>query len=251
MKLAASILVILAGASAAFAAAPAIAVTSPALTANLRRADAGATPFTREMLQASLARDLTAHFNLEGDLQLDFVRPWTPPARVASAWQLEILEFPSVPASSFMVRCRLTADGDVVAEPNFVLRASLWRDAWATRAPLVAGSAFDATQLEVRRVDALRERNIVPITAAGRTHIFNRAIPAGRLLTWADVARRPLVKKGELVEVSASEGALTITLKGLAMENGAEGDTILIRNPESRKDFPARVTDEKRVQVRF
>jgi flagella basal body P-ring formation protein FlgA len=40
-------------------------------------------------------------------------------------------------------------------------------------------------------------------------------------------------------------------MKALAMENGARGDTITVRNPESRKDIAALVTDENRVQVRF
>jgi flagella basal body P-ring formation protein FlgA len=59
------------------------------------------------------------------------------------------------------------------------------------------------------------------------------------------------VKKGDLVEVSASEGRLLVTLKALAMENGAQGDTVTVRNPESQKNFAAVVVDENRVQVRF
>jgi flagella basal body P-ring formation protein FlgA len=40
-------------------------------------------------------------------------------------------------------------------------------------------------------------------------------------------------------------------MKALAMENGAQGDVVTVRNPESRKDFAAQVIDENRVQVRF
>ena len=53
------------------------------------------------------------------------------------------------------------------------------------------------------------------------------------------------------VEVSAVDGMLAVTMKALAMENGAQGDTVTVRNPESRKDFAAMVIDENRVQVRF
>ncbi|MEY2878490.1 MAG: hypothetical protein RLZZ15_870, partial [Verrucomicrobiota bacterium] len=70
-------------------------------------------------------------------------------------------------------------------------------------------------------------------------------------LTWHDLARRPLVKKGEVVEVSAQEGRLVVTLKALALENGAQGDTVTVRNPESQRKFAAVVVDENRVQVRF
>ena len=225
--------------------------------AALRAADAvsdpavPAGPFTRDQLVAALTRDLAGHFKLEGDLQLELLRAWTPPARVAAAWNLTVLEYPSMPASSMLVRCQVSADGETVAETTFVLRASLWRDAWVTRQPVVAGDTFDPTQLDVRRVDLFRDREALPAAVGDRTFVFTRGVGAGRQLTWRDLNRRPLVKKGELVEVTAVEGQLNITMKGLAMENGAQGDTVTIRNPESRKDFSALVIDENHVQVRF
>lgn len=208
-------------------------------------------PFTRDELIATLTRDLAAHFNFEGDLQLELIRPWTPPARVASRWELNVLEYPTVPSSALMVRCRVLADATPVGEATFVLRAQLWRDAWVSRLPLASGAPFDPASLETRRVDLLRERDALPAAVGDRTYIFTRAVQAGRLLTWRDIARRPLVKKGDVVEVSATDGLLVVTMKALAMENGARGDTITVRNPESRKDIAALVTDENRVQVRF
>jgi flagella basal body P-ring formation protein FlgA len=219
------------------------------------RADAAGaaeqTPLTHEFLLNSLTRDLSARFNFEGDLQLELIRPWAPPARVASRWEIHVLEFPAVPSSSLMLRCRVLADGANVAETTFVLRAQLWRDAWVSRQPLTNGSTFDAALLEARRVDMLRERDVLPAAVGDRSYIFTRSVQAGRMLTWRDIARRPLVKKGDLVEVSATEGALVVTMKAFAMENGAQGDTVTVRNPESRKDFAAMVIDENRVQVRF
>jgi flagella basal body P-ring formation protein FlgA len=215
------------------------------------RAPAAASPFTRELLLSSLTASLAAHFNLEGELQLELIRSWTPPSRVASAWDLQILDFPAVASSSMMVRCRLLAEGSPVAETTFVLRAQLWRDAWATRNPLTFGGPFDPAQLETRRVDLFRDRDALPAAVGDRSYIFARAVSAGRLLTWRDIARRPLVRKGDLVEVSAVDGMLAVTMKALAMENGAQGDTVTVRNPESRKDFAAMVIDENRVQVRF
>jgi flagella basal body P-ring formation protein FlgA len=150
-----------------------------------------------------------------------------------------------------LVRCRVLADAQLVADTSLVLRASLWRDVWVSRTPLTSGTVFDPSQLEPRRVDLFRERDVVPAAVGDRTYIFARSLPAGRLLTWHDIARRPLVKKGDLVEVSASEGRLLVTMKALAMENGAQGDTVTVRNPESQRNFAAVVVDENRVQVRF
>ena len=209
------------------------------------------TPLTRDQLLAALTRDLAAHFNLEGELKLELLRPWTPPDRVATTWTVSVLEYPTMPSSSMLVRCRVLADQAPVAEPAFIFRAAHWRDVWVTRAPLTVGTTFDPAQLETRRTDLFRERDVVPAAVGDRTYIFARAIPAGRFLTWHDIARRPLVKKGSVVEVSAVDGQLLITMKALAMENGAQGDTVTVRNPESQKNFAAVVVDENRVQVRF
>ncbi len=212
------------------------------------------TALTRERLIATVAQELSAHFNLDGELQLELLRAWTAPAQVASAWDIAIIEFPSLPSASMLVRIRITADRKVVStssDGTLVLRASLWRDAWAARQPSTVGATFDPATLEVRRVDLLRERDAVPASVGDRSFVYARAVTAGRLLTWRDITRRPLVKKGEIVEVSAASGLLVVTMKGLAMENGAQGDTVTIRNPESQKNFAAIVVDENRVQVRF
>ena len=209
------------------------------------------TPLTREQLVSTLAHDLAAHFNLEGDLQLELLRAWAPPARVAATWTIDIVEYPSLPSSSMLVRCRILADAAPVADATFVLRATLWCDAWVTRQPLTVGAVFDPSLLEVRRTDLFRDRDALPAAVGDRSYIFARAVSAGRPLTWHDIARRPLVKKGDVVEVSAADGLLLVTMKALAMENGSQGDTVTVRNPESQKNFAAVVIDENRVQVRF
>lgn len=210
-----------------------------------------ATPFGQEAFTAALTRDLAAHFNLEGDLQLEFIRPWNSPDRVARDWQVQISEYPSVAATSMLLRCRILADGQSLGEITLTLRAALWRDAWVARQPISNNTPFDASILETRRVDLLRERDALPAAVGDHSFNFVRGIQAGRLLTWRDIARRPLVKKGEMVEVSAADGQLVLTMKALAMQNGAQGEVVTVRNLDSKKDFSAFVIDENRVQVRF
>lgn len=211
----------------------------------------GSTPLTREAFLASLSRELATHFNLDGDLTLELLRPWTPPAQVAAVWTVSVSDFPTLMSSALVLRCRILADATPVADSQVVLRANLWRDAWATRSPLTAGAVFEPAMLETRKVDLLRERDALPAAVGDRSYVFARGVAAGHLLTWRDIARRPLVKKGEIVEVSAVDGLLVVTMKGIAMENGGQGETVTVRNPDSRRDFPALVVDENRVQVRF
>lgn len=219
--------------------------------AGTETAATGQSPLTREDFTGALARDFVSHFNLEGDLQLELLRPWSAPDRVAREWTVMVTEYPSIMGPAMLTRCRLLADGESVAEYTLTLRAALWRDAWAAREPVPANSTFDPAALEVRRVDFLRERDALPATVGDGGFMFARGLQPNRLLTWRDVVRRPLVRKGDFVEVAAIDGLLQITMKGLAMENGAQGDTVTIRNPDSKKDFAAQVVAENRVQIRF
>jgi len=212
---------------------------------------AAPSPLTRDQVLADLARDLAAHFNLEGELQLELPKGWIPPAAAADHWRVELAEYPLLASSAMLVRLRLFGDGALAADASLVLRAVHGREVWVARQPLASGAIFDPSALETRRVDLFRERDALPTSAGDRGFIFARGVSAGRVLTWRDLARRPLVRKGDLVEVSVAEGQLTVTMKALAMESGAQGDVVTLRNPESRKDFVAVVTHENRVQVRF
>ena len=217
-----------------------------------RAATASTAPaFTPERLVAALTRDLTDHFRLEGDLQLELVRPWTAPAAAAAKWEVVVAEYPTAVTPTQYLRCRVLADGVVADHVSLVLRAALWRDARYSRQPLPAGSIFNPTVLESRKVDALRERAALPVTAGDRSYVFAAQVPADRLLTWRDLVRRPWVHKGEVIDVVAAEGGLIVTLKALALENGGEGDVVTVRNLESRKDISALVVAENRVQVSF
>lgn len=220
-----------------------------ALAPPVNGADSGQ-PLARDQFLGAVADELARHFNLEGDLRLELLRPVPTPDRLAREWRVQVVEFPSIAGSSMLVRCRVLADQVPVLDTNLVLRACLWREVWVARQPALIGAVVDPAQCDTRRVDLFRERDALPAIATDG-FIFTRNVQPGHVLSWRDIARRPLVKKGDVVEVSASDGLLSISMKALAMQNGAKGEAVTVRNLESRKDFTAFVVDENRVQVRF
>jgi flagella basal body P-ring formation protein FlgA len=225
----------------------AVALAPTARAQNSATADLPAAAL-RTALLADVSSQLAAHFRADGDLQLESVRPISLPAATAPL-PVEVVEFPAALASSMIVRVRVGAADPV--EHTLVLRAQLSREVWATRAPSEREAAFDASQLDTRRADVLRERDTIAITESCADYTFNRAVPAGRILTWRDVSRRALVRRGQVIEVSAVDGTLSITMKALAMENGAAGETVKVRNLDSKKEFNALVVADSRAQIRF
>ena len=152
---------------------------------------------------------------------------------------------------SMLVRFELRSDRESFGSWQVTVNSRVLRDVWVTRQPVNAGAMFDPAVLESRRVDLFRERDALPAAAGDQTFLFTRGVNTGRVVTWRDIARRPLVRKGDMVEVSAAEGNLSITMKAIALQSGDQGEAVTLRNLESRKDFTAFVIDENHAQVRF
>ncbi len=214
-------------------------------------APAAKTGYSSDRLMAEMSQLVAAHYKVDGDWVLEPQRPWTPPAETAATWQLAVTEFPEQPGANMLIHFRLLADGAQVEDTSLLVHATLWRSAWFARQPLTAHTVFNPADLDARRIDALRERDALPATAGDDTYFLARDIAADRVLTWHDIARRPLVRRGDVVDVTASEGTLFVSMKALAMESGARGDLITVRNLDSHKDISALVVSDNRVEVHF
>lgn len=217
----------------------------------LLEAPAATGPVRPAQFLPGISAQLSAHFAVSGELQLDLLRPWTPPPLASGEWEMNVVVPPQSLGPQIIVRVRLTQAGRSVGEWNLPLGAQLWADALTARQPLLRGDLLDRSLCDFRRTDFIRERDAVPAGADLSGLTVARPLSTGDTLTWRDVAKRALVQRGDRVEVVASSGSLLITMKALALQSGALGDTIVVRNPESRKDFSAVVTAENQARVSF
>ena len=91
-----------------------------------------------------------------------------------------------------------------------------------------------------------------PILSSGEEAVGKwprTAIRAGTSIR-ATMLRNPMVVlRGDTVTVEVFNGAAHLELEGLAQGSGAMGETIAVLNPDSHKQFPARVEGKGRVSV--
>lgn len=214
-------------------------------------APAASVPVTPEHFMPQLVAQLSAHFRLEGQLQLELLRSWVAPAVPSADWEMTVVAPPPALSSQMIVRVRLTCAQRSLGEWNLPLRAQLWAEALVARQPLVRGQILDSALFDLRRTDYIHDKDAVPAATALDSLSVARGVGVGTVLSWRDVERRTLVQRGNRVDVVAGSGALTITMKGLAMQSGGLGETIVVRNPESRHDFSAVVTAENQARVTF
>lgn len=78
---------------------------------------------------------------------------------------------------------------------------------------------------------------------------LKRSLRKGDVFERSAVAFPPMIKRGEIVTITVQKGALTVTAKGMAQQNGSAGDMIRVRNINSHKDLICKVSGPVAVTV--
>jgi flagella basal body P-ring formation protein FlgA len=206
-----------------------------------------------EPLLREVEKELTTRYGVNGELKLALVKPWVSATLPAQDFSVTITDAPNDGlASSFVVGVKVVSAAEVVGEWQLAVRAQLLQDMWAASGRIERGQAIDRTQLAAQKVDVLRDRQaFIPVDVDPATLETVQTINSPRLLLRRDVAERPVVRKGQVVEVVAKQGLLAISMKALALEPGAMGALIRLRNIQSQKEFSGQIINENKVQVQF
>ncbi|MCE9612536.1 MAG: flagellar basal body P-ring formation chaperone FlgA [Chthoniobacter sp.] len=227
----------------------------------IRSPEAGSSPaaterqtlLSGEAFAAELTKELAARMSLKGELKLSLTRAWQPVQLPEAEFAIAIVTMPANGLSgSFTLRVKVTSGGRLISDCQVSVAAELWQDAWVASSRLDRGQPLSADQLSLQKVDVLRER--LPLVSAeiDPTALdLVTSVAAGRPLARRDVAGRPIIRKGQVVEVVAQQGLIAISMKALALESGAAGDLIRLRNIESRREINGEIVNESKVQIHF
>jgi MoxR-like ATPase len=74
-------------------------------------------------------------------------------------------------------------------------------------------------------------------------------LSAGSLLLARSLKLRPVIHRGQVADAVLQSGALSISMKVEALEDGAPGQIIRVRNSQSRRDIRGKVMNEQTVLV--
>lgn len=80
---------------------------------------------------------------------------------------------------------------------------------------------------------------------------LQRSVRLGRPFHGRDVVAPAVVRRGQLVTITARKGSLCVTARGIARQNGAQGAMIKVLNSTSRKEILCQVSAPGRVKVEF
>ena len=187
-----------------------------------------------------------------GELALRFMRPWISKRAPADQSTLKILEMPNGGiTSAFLVRFEIfSAESVSLGNWQIPVQAHLWREIHVARSMLKPGAPLANADIALERRDVLSLRAPLAEFADGDTTLeIAESVPAGSPLFARSVKLRPVIRRGELTTARIEDGALTVTMKAQALEDGTPGQIIRLRNLQSARDFSGKVLNEKTVLV--
>ena len=224
-------------------AADAIAPVTASATKTLTEADAIA------LLTANLQPDYVKD---RGQLELLFTQPWVATNVPNQPLTVKILELPTEGVTpAFIVRFQLcTPDGTTVGTWQESMQAHIWRNVWVAHSDLSRGVMIGDADVAQERRDVLGIHESLAEFTVGDTMLeLSQSVQAGAPLLARELKPRSVVHRGELADALLQNGGLSITLKVEVLEDGAPGQVVHVRNPDSKRDFTGKVADDKTILV--
>lgn len=199
-----------------------------------------------ELLTATLQKDYVKDM---GELELRFTRPWTARSVPDEPLTIEVLDLPNQGVTpNFILRFELRTSEKSLGTFQISLQARVWREIWIARSALKRGELIADADLDRQRRDVLILRESLADFSAGDTTLeMAEPLQAGSALLARSVKVRPVIHRGQATDALIQDGALSITMKVEALEDGIPGQIIRARNPQTRRDLRGKVIDEQTI----
>ena len=211
---------------------------------------------TREFSEKEMLAQLTAtlqhdYVKDKGELELSLTQPWSAPVVPDEPLTLKILELPTAGVTpAFIVRFELHSPQQTLGAWQASVKAQVWREVWAARSSLQRGQPVAAADIARERRDVLNVREPLADFAAGDDALeIAEYVSANTPLLARAIRPKVVIHRGQSAEARLDDGALSIRLKVVALEDGAPGQTIRLRNPVSQRNLNGTVLDGQTLSI--
>lgn len=140
------------------------------------------------------------------------------------------------------------ADGQVLRRVAGTATLTLWITAPAAARPLNKGETLAPDAVTFMRVNASGMKD-VPWDGQGGPWQIIRSIGKGEPILQSDLASKMMVRRGNILTLRFKRGNLSMTLQAEALADGQPGETIPVRNLQTKKQVYATVKDGNTVEI--
>ena len=232
-------------------AAPELATTNWSGAATIR-ISRQAREFSEPEMLARLTETLQRDYVKDkGELELSLTHPWTPPLVPDEPITLKILELPTAGVTPcFIVRFELHTAQATLGAWQASVKAQVWREVWVARSALPRGVPVADADIARERRDVVNIRSAFANFAAGDDSLaIAEFVTANTPLLAGQVRPKVVIHRGQVADAQLEDGALSIRMKVVALEDGAPGQSIRVRNLNSQHNLNGTVLDGTTIAI--
>ena len=126
---------------------------------------------------------------------------------------------------------------------EMLVRATITAKVAVTSVPVTANTPLQAGDVELARRDVTMVADSIASLPAALGQSSRRSLRAGEVLRQGQLASPVLVKRGAPVNIVARQEQVQVSMDGVAMDPGAQGEVIRVRNATSGTVIRARVVE--------
>jgi flagella basal body P-ring formation protein FlgA len=142
-------------------------------------------------------------------------------------------------------------DGVLARSVSVPVRIGILGDVLVAARALGRGHPLTPEDVRIERRDVTGPQDPLRELADIEGRITVRPIAQGESMLPSLLERPPLVRRGDIVLVTAEGRGLRVTAQGEAKQDGKSGDVIRVRNLTSNRDVIGQVDGERSVRVQF
>jgi flagella basal body P-ring formation protein FlgA len=186
-----------------------------------------------------------------GELELRFSSPWQTVMVPDEPLSVTLTQMPANGVNAnFLAGFDLWNGKERVGHWQAVFQARVWRQLPVAHSTLLRGQLLRDADVTLERRDALALRDVVlQISKDDNSLALVENISAGQVVPNRAVRPRPVLKRGQVVDGIFEQGTLSISLKVEILEDGLVGQTIRVRNPNTRRELYGKVQNEETVRI--
>lgn len=184
------------------------------------------------------------------ELELRLSRPWTFIKARSTNGAFRIIDGPGRQLSpTMLLKIEWRDEKETLGPFQVVVYARLWKDVVVAAKPLTRGTVLTKSDIDYAKRDIFQLREwLSDLPSSGDIELLEN-IAQGQIIYPRSIRLKPIVKRGQLAEAHHIDGALVVSLKVEVLEDGAPGQLIKIKNPQTRKELLGKVQNDGTISI--
>ncbi len=186
-----------------------------------------------------------------GEVEVRLSRPWRTIQIPDEPLEIRLQDLPAAGLQSLIsLKVEVLAAGESVGGWFQPIQVRHWCEVPVAASALRRGTPLADAETVMERRDVLASRSILrALPAAIQDYELAEGLAAGQPLTERSLRHKTVVFRGRRIDARVQAGSLEITTKVEALEDGHPGQSIRVRNPQSKREFRGVVQAEDTVLI--